>query len=148
MYLDAQNLFSDSQEVTATAISENVIDLGPVDDNTLQDLHGEPIYLVIQVTEAAAAAGAATVTFTLESDSTADLATSATTHFSSGAIGKADLTLGAQPVVVALPKGDYERYLGVRFTVATGPLTAGEFDAFLVKDIDNWRAYASRSVIN
>jgi hypothetical protein len=41
-----------------------------------------------------------------------------------------------------LPAGNYERYLGVRYTVAAGPLTAGAFDAFLTTDVQAWRAYA------
>jgi hypothetical protein len=44
---------------------------------------------------------------------------------------------------VKLPAGEYERYMGVRYTVASGPLTAGNFDAFLVKDLAKFRAYAS-----
>lgn len=145
MIRDTQNEFSDSQAVTATAISTNVYDTQSEDQsNTVVDLGaGGDLYLVVEVDAAATAAGSATVTFTLESDSTANLATSATTHFSSSAIGKADLTIGARPVVVKLPAGDYERYLGVRYTVGTGPLTAGAFSAYLVDEVNLNKAYAS-----
>lgn len=130
MILDERTEFSDAQAVTSSAISD-VIDLGATP--TLRSLGaGEPLYLVISCDEAAAAAGAATVTFSLESDSTADLATSATVHAATAAIGKAALTLGSTVAVIPLPVGaTYERYLGVRYTVATGPLTAGKFSAFL-----------------
>jgi putative aminopeptidase FrvX len=130
MILDERTEFADAQTVTATAISD-VIDLGATP--TLRSLGaGEPLYLVVSVDEAATAAGAATVTFSLESDSTADLATSATVHAATAAIGKAALTLGSTVAVIPLPvAATYERYLGVRFTVATGPLTAGKFSAFL-----------------
>jgi len=140
MFLDYENEFSDSQAVTATAISTNVLDLGSTP--TLRDIgQGIPLFLVIQVDTAATAAGAATVTFSLESDSTADLATSATVHWTSSAIGKATLVAGYMVIAMALPMGDYERYLGVRYTVATGPLTAGAFSAFLTNDVQKWTAY-------
>lgn len=130
MILDERTEFSDAQAVTASAITD-VIDLGSTP--TLRSLQGgEPLYLVISVDESATAAGAATVTFSLESDSTADLNTSATVHWSSSAIGKATLVAGYTVAQVALPlTANVERYLGVRYTVATGPLTAGKFSAFL-----------------
>lgn len=136
MYVDSLAQFSDAQAVTATAISENVMDLGA--SPTTRDIgNGQPVYLVVQTQTTATDTGSdATLTITLESDSTADLATSATVHYSSGAIAFADFaTAGTQFVAVALPMGDYERYLGVRFTVAAGPLTAGNFDAFLTTDV-------------
>lgn len=147
MILDKQAEFSDAQAVTATAISTNVMDLGG--DPTLQDIGaGKELYLVVLVDTAATAAGAATVTFSLESDSTADLATSATTHITTTAIGKASLTAGAVVLIQALPPDDYERYLGVRYTVATGPLTAGKFDAFLTETPDTYRAYPDNATLS
>lgn len=143
MYLDAQNEFSDAQAVTATAISTNVIDLGAT--NALKDIGtGEDIYLVVQTQTAATDVSSdATLTVTLESDSTADLATSATVHFTTGVLPFATFSpAGAVLACVKLPKGDYERYLGVRYTVAAGPLTAGNFDAFLTKDVEAVKYYA------
>lgn len=139
MLLDKQEEFSDSQAVTASVISTNVIDLTQGTANlTLIDIgQGESVQLVIQVDTTVTAAGAATVVFSLESDSTADLATSASTHWQSAAIGKATLVAGFEVARFKLPSGvpsNYERFLGVRYTVATGPLTAGAFSAFLVKD--------------
>jgi hypothetical protein len=142
MIQDLQTIFSGAvsaagvrsgQTVTSTAISTNVLDLRQAATPALVDegFTGEPLYLVVQVGTAATAAGAATVTISLESDSTADLATSATVHFTTAAIGKATLIAGYTAVRIPLPLGDYERYLGVRYTVATGPLTAGDFFAFL-----------------
>ena len=134
MILDERTEFADAQVVTATAISE-VIDLGATP--TLRALALQNLYLVISTDVAAAAAGSATVTFSLESDSTADLATSATVHYSSAAIGKASLGAGTVPVKIPLPiDATYERYLGVRFTVATGPLTTGSaFSAYLTPTV-------------
>lgn len=149
MILDAHNEFSDAQAVTATAISTNVIDLGPVTDNTLRDIGtGEEMYLVVLTQTAATDTGSdATVTVTLESDDNVGL-TSATTHYSSGAVAFADFSAaGSVLACVRLPAGDYQRYLGVRYTVGAGPLTAGNFDAFLTKDVQKWKAYARRGDI-
>lgn len=143
MYLDKQAEFSDSQAVTATAISTNVMDLNTAFNyNTGVDIgSGEDIYLVVQVDAAATAAGAATVQITLESSAAAGL-TSSIVHFTSANYALTDMTAGKTLFVVKLPGGTYLRYLGVRYTVGTGPLTAGSFSAFLTKDDQSWRAYA------
>lgn len=145
MILDVQNEFSDAQAVTSTAISTNVLDFGGT-LNTLKDMgSGRQVWLVIQTqTTCTDTSSDATVAFTLESDSTADLATSATVHVSTGAVAFAGYaTAGTVVTCVALPAGKtYERYLGVRYTVASGPLTAGKFDAFLTLDPQKWSAYA------
>ncbi|MCR1002042.1 MAG: hypothetical protein NQ081_05375 [Enterobacter cloacae] len=143
MWIDKQLEFSDSQAVTATAISTNVVDLNTAFNyNTGVDIGtGEDVYLVLQVDAAATAAGAATVQITLESSASAGL-TSSTVHFTSANYALTDLTAGKTLLSVKLPSGTYLRYLGVRYTVGTGPLTAGSFSAFLVKDIQAWRAYA------
>lgn len=147
MILDAHNEFSDSQAVTSTAISTNVLDLGPVADNVLRDIgQGEPVWLVVTTDVAATDSGSdATLTVSLESDSTANLATSATVHFTTGAMAFAAFSpAGTVLTAVRLPAGNYEQYLGVRFTVASGPLTAGTFSAFLVRDPNLFRTYAKR----
>ncbi len=148
MYVDKQLEFSDSQAVTATAISTNVADLNPAFNyNSGVDIGtGEDVYLVIQTDVAATAAGAATVSVTLESSAAAGL-TSSTVHYTSPTWQLSDLTAGKTLTMVKLPSGTYLRYLGVRYNVSTGPLTAGAFSAFLVKDIAAWRAYARNYTI-
>ena len=124
------------------------MDLG--DDNTTRNIgSGEPVYLIISTqTTCTDTSSDATVTFSLESDSTADLATSATVHYTSGALAFATYaTAGTTVVAIRIPPGDYERYLGVRYTVASGPLTAGKFDAFLTHDAGIYRSYADRQAI-
>ena len=149
MIIDGENEFSDAQAVTSTAISTNVIDLGAT--NTLKNLgNGGPIYLVIQTqTSCTDTSSDATVTFSLESDSTANLATSATVHWTSGALAFATYaTAGTRVATIALPwSKTYERYLGVRYTVASGPLTAGAFDAFLTLDPQAYDSYANNYVV-
>ena len=144
MYIDQNLEFSDAQAVTVTAISTNVYDtlsmgaggsataIGP---NTSLDLgqSNEPLYLVVQTAVTCTDVSSdATLTISLESDSTANLATSATVHFTTAALAfAAYATAGTRLITIALPSGAYERYLGVRYTIASGPLTAGAFDAFL-----------------
>ena len=145
MILDTQELFSNNQLITATAISTNVYDTNPVaGPNVLQNIgtNGD-IYLEVQTNAAFTAGGAATMTITLESDSTADLATSPTVHYSSGPIALAGLTANTRVLAVRLPEGSYERYVGLRYTVATGPMTAGGLDAFWTTDVIATRDYAS-----
>lgn len=125
---DNELVFSDAQAVTTTAISTNVVDLTVAG----QPIHqGMPLYVVISVPTTVTADGAATVTFNIEADSAVGLDATPTVLYTSGAIGKAALTAGSKPVEVAIPKGiaATDRYLGIRYTVATGPLTAGAFDA-------------------
>jgi hypothetical protein len=97
---------------------------------------GEDAYLVIQVNTAPTSGGAATVAFEFVSDAQAALATdgTATTHWTSGAIAIAALTVGRR-FVVPLPAGTaYERYMGLLQNVATAALTAGKIDAFITRD--------------
>ena len=154
MYVDTQTTFSDSQAITATALSTNVLDtvslglgggtnIGP---NTIIDQgNGEPIYLVVSTAVTATDAGSdATVTITLESDTSAGMASAPVVHYTTGAIAFASFaTAGTTLIAVALPMADYKRYLAVRYTVASGPLTAGAFDAFLTTDVQRTKAYKS-----
>ena len=141
MIMDKFLEFSDAQAVTATAVSTNVVDLYPLGNNTVTNLTrdigtGENIYLVVNTLTAATDTGSdATLTITLESDDNTSMS-SPTVHFSTAALAFAAFSpAGTALVKIKLPAGAYERYLAVRYTVANGPLTAGTFDAFLVKDV-------------
>lgn len=144
MHTDALLKLSDSQAVTSSAVSENTIDLG-----TARDLGpGGELYATFQVNEAATASGSATVTFQIISSAAANLG-SPTVLVQSDAIGKAELTLGK---VFSIPMGNAilaaqklgQRYLGVQYTVATGPLTAGKFTAYITLDaVTDVKSYAS-----
>jgi hypothetical protein len=151
MYVDKQAEFSDSQAVTATAISANVMDLvsNASGKNPIRDIGtGQDVYLVVLTAVAATDTGNdATLVVTLESDDNVGL-TSATTHFSTGALAFAAFSpAGTVLAAIKLPSGNYERYLGVRYTVAAGPLLTGQFDAFLTTDINAYRAYARNYVV-
>jgi hypothetical protein len=154
MILDTQSEFSDAQAVTATAISTNVLDLfsvlggagASISPNARIDVgDADFLYLVVQTQTAATDVGSdATLTVTLESADDAGLTTNPIVHFSTGALAFATFSpQGTQLVKMRLPKGLYRRYLGVRYTVGAGPLTAGNFDAFLTPSVDNQRPYKS-----
>lgn len=151
MFIDKQNEFSDSQVVTATAISTNVIqtlhDSGAdTNPNLTQNLGGfQGAFLVVQVDEDFA--GGTSIAVSLESDSTANLATSPTVHFASGAIPLASLVKGTL-LVIPLPFGEYERYLGIRYTVVGTMTGGGALSAFITRDVQNWRPYATGSAPN
>lgn len=151
---DIYDTFSDAEAVTVTAISDTKVAVkgytGVSQNNTVVDLGnlGRPLYLVLACDEAATADGAATVTFALVSDSVASLDSSPTTHITTGAIGKASLTPALFKRAYALPQGSYEKYLGIQYTVATGPLTAGKFSAYLTDAVDSTiKVYAMGSEI-
>jgi hypothetical protein len=149
MILDSLLELSDAQAVTATAISSNVVDLGPVTDNVTRDIGtGADFYLVLSVDTAFATSTSAVLTAALVSDSTVNLATSPTTHATPiAALATASLAAGAQ-FVVKLPPGSYEQYVGIQYTVGVGSFTAGKINAFLTTDAQAYRAYADRQPIS
>jgi len=146
MILDERNEFCDATSAVlaiGNAIIGDVIDLKPstTNPNTLVDLEGSCMYLVIQV-DTTFVGATSTTKFELASDSTADLATSKTVHYATPAIPVATLVAGYVVCAVELPSGSYERYLGLWETVATANVTAGKINAFLTSDPALWRAYA------
>lgn len=125
--IDVQALFSDKQVVTTTAVSTNSYDTLATRRNL-----GRTGQRVRFTTDAAVtAAGAATVTFEVIQADDAALTTNVTVIASSGPIGKAALGLGTSGFDVSMPDTT-QRYVGARYTVATGPLTAGTFTAAIV----------------
>ena len=144
MMTDALLQLSAAQAVTATAVSTNAIDLG-----TARDLGvGTNLFATFGVDVAALAAGAATVTFQIISSAAANLGTP-TILAQTDAIGKAELTLGkvfSIPLNAAILAAQRlgQRYLGVQYTVATGPLTAGSFTCHVTLDrVTDVKSYAS-----
>ncbi len=139
MILDERTEFCDATSAVlniGNAIIGDVIDLGA----TLQDIgNGQPVYLVIQVNTAFVGTNS-TTTFDLCSDSTANLATSKTTHVSTGAIPVASLVAGFTKILALPIEATYERYLGLWETVATANVTAGKINAFLTTTPAKWTA--------
>lgn len=135
--IDRQTLLSDEQAVTTTAFSTDQYDLGA--GSPSRNIGRIGLRAVFTVDVAATADGAATVNFEIGHADDA-----AGTNFAplaaSGVIGKAALTVGAVPFDVPLPDSS-KRFIMGRYTVATGPLTAGKFSLALLRGSDHQRAY-------
>lgn len=130
MILSAQQLFSDDQAITATAISTNVVDLGVADTPyggkaaLKQDVgKGTPVPILIQVTEAFNTL--TSLTITLETGATTSLGT----VLNSEVVTLANLIVGKQTFMQFLPNGVTSRYLGVRYTVTGTSPTLGKVTA-------------------
>lgn len=127
----------------ATSVIGDVVDTQIGTANTLQNLGVQPIYLVVVAATLIDLAGTSTLQYFLSSDSTADLATSATDHITSEQFS-ADVAAGTVILAQALPtQATYERFIGIRQIIGTADLTAaGTINAFLTLDVDRWVAYA------
>lgn len=136
MILDAQLLFSDAQAIASTDVSTNIIDLGPLTENTARDIgSGEELFLVVSAQAAFSASTAATLTVTLQTHSASGFSAN-TVLFSGSALSSATLAATGPHIITRLPVSDsWARYIRLSYTVATGPFTAGALDAFLTKDI-------------
>jgi hypothetical protein len=141
MIIDSRNEFCDAVSLNTgaagTYLIGSQIDLGT---DGVNDVDG--VYLVVNVDTAATSGGSATLQITLASDASAAIATdgSATVHYSSAAIAVASLTAGTYVAKVELPKGTYERYLGILQVTGTAAFTAGKINAFLTNDPYTWKS--------
>lgn len=148
MFTDKLTTFANGVALnTGGAGTYNIGDL--INMENLRDLgQGNPIYLVISVSEAATSGGSATGQFRLVSDATSTVSTTtATVHATSAAHAVADMTAGASLFVIALPQEGvaYEQYIGIQQITGTAAFTAGAIDAFLTHDVAAWKAYADAS---
>lgn len=164
MILDERTEFCDATSVVLTAGSawQNIGDVvdrqavtgagAAAPGNVTVDLGaGQPIYLVIAVTTGVIAAGAGTIDFRLVSDtsdnpphvSTSTVHWTSSSYVTSSASPSANLPAGTRVVAVALPSGDYERYLGIQCRVQTQNTSAGAIDAFLTLDYNRVKHYVN-----
>ena len=130
------SIVSSAQAVTATAVSTDSIDLQQARDIGQGTATHANVVAITSVT----AAGAATVTIDVIVADDAALTSNVVVLCSSRAYTKTELTVvggtgtqRTQPISVLLPPNLHslgKRYLGVRYTIATGPLTAGTFNAW------------------
>jgi hypothetical protein len=122
--------------ITVSADSSNILDLL----NARDLFHGEEkLVIVLTVGTAFAAVGAATLTVALQSS--ADNITY-NNLIVSDAIPKANLTANSRfmlplPSYLANPQALLPRYLKLRYTVATGPFTAGTIESDLTLSPDH-----------
>jgi hypothetical protein len=114
--------------------------LGDVIDLTEEVDQGEgyPLYLVIKI--GTATAGGTSIDFQLITADNAALSSGDVTLYSTGAIATAAMTAGATVAMIAIPKADYKRYLGMKIT-EVGTFSAGTIKAFITQDPPAWRAY-------
>lgn len=157
MILDAQTQFSDSQALTATALSTNVYDLKV--SGALGT--GEAMAVVINIEVAAdQTTGDEDYTFAVEFGSdaamTTDLQEVAVRTYESGTptapAQNADLLVSGYKVVLPIPPSgldDVNRYLAVRYTLA-GTSPSVTVSAYLTPQsaIDNYAAYANGYTIS
>jgi hypothetical protein len=132
MILSANQLFSDDQAITATAISTNVIDLGlpGTPFGGVAPLHqdvgkGAKIPILVQVTEAFNTL--TSLTITLEVSAAAGLTSPVV--LAEETVLLADLIAGKQMFNQVVPDGADLQFLGVRYTVTGTPPTLGKITA-------------------
>lgn len=156
MYLDSRTEIADALAMNTGAAGTynigNVIDTRSfgsggstyTDPNVTKDFEGSELYLMIQIDTTATSGGSATAQFQLVSDSTSTISTDGTQsiHYIGPAVAVASLTAGYLYCCVPLPRGSYERYVGVQQVTAVAAFTAGKINAFLVDDPALYRAYA------
>lgn len=126
--LDTQALFSDAQAITATAFSTNVYD--KIAARTFFG-RGRPMQLLVVVTTLFTSAGATTMTVELVHADDAALTVNVTSAWITTPYAKVGTwdTAGTIIPVPMVPFNDTRRYVGLRYTVATGPWTAGNLTA-------------------
>lgn len=148
MILDERGEFCDATALNTGAAGSylvgDVIDLGMADNGAGDS---DDLYLCINVDTAVTSGGSGTYAFKLCSDAQAAIAVdgSQTIHFATALIPKATLIAGYQIAAVKLPRGTYERYLGIVQETAVAAATAGKINAFLTKEVPVIKAYDSPS---
>lgn len=120
MILDTQNLFSDDQALTATAVSTNVIDLGAGGTPAIgasalgrQIGLGEPVEVLVQLTVDSGGTSP-TLDVDLQQDTTAAFS-SATVIASAAQI--AGGSAGDRASIQWIPHGQSERFLRLNYTL-------------------------------
>ena len=148
MFLDKRSEFCDAAALNmgaaGTYLIGNVMDIGM---SGLDLGQAGNFYLVIQVSTTATSAGNATATFKLCSDTQAAIATNGTakTHIVTETFTLAGLNIRKTVYAAPLPRGVYDRYLGLLQVTGTAAFTAGGINAFLTTDPNGWRAYPDAS---
>lgn len=143
MILDAHNLFSDAQALTAAAASTNLIDLGVAREIG----NGRQLSIFLNVDVALTDASSdSTVTVTLETDDNEAFssATSAATMFTIAATAAAGTTYSYKiPDSLSL-----ERYIRVYYTMNNGNLSTGTVTCGIVMDRQAQKIYADGFTIS
>lgn len=146
------NTVGTPQAITATAASDNVLDLKVGRDIGVGD--DPAMKLAIYVTTTFTAGGAATLTIQAQgAPDNAGVPGTYVTYAESRAYALADLVAGAKLFPIDWPHRDpshavtLPRFLRLNYVVATGPMTAGALDAKLVLDRQDSTIYPAGLVI-
>lgn len=143
MLVDAQNLFSDEQAITAAAASENLIDLGEARDIGT----GENLFVVLIVDTPLDDSGddsAVAVTLQTDDNSSFNSAVDKQTLFTIPAVS----AKGTKFIARIQPDACNEQYARLYYTPSNGNLSAGAVTAFITHDIDKYVAYADNITIS
>lgn len=143
MILSKNLILAENQAITATAISQNVIQwntvgIAPYEAAAIaRNLGaGTEIPLLMQVTEAFATL--TSLTITIETADDAALSSGAVVLGSSGAIAAAALVLGYRPTFTRfVPDATMKAFFGLRFTVGGSNATAGKITAAVATEVQS-----------
>lgn len=143
--MDMESMFSDAQAITASAASENVIDLGApgtpmhAAGAITQDIgRGRPIPVLIQVVEDFATLTSLQVTLEVDADNSWGAGN--VKVLDSLDVGVADLVAGKKFNPFYIPEETNLRYVRLYYTVTGSNATAGKITAGLVFGRNNWVA--------
>ena len=129
MILDKENIFSLDQAVTATALSADMVDLGPGDTGP-----AEQASLFVNAGTAFAGTGSLVVELTTADElNAAGTALDSPTTVATFPVSNDQLTEGGKLVGARLPHG-MKRYARLHYRV-TGTVSAGQVTAGLVWDV-------------
>lgn len=132
MLLDLESIFSNSQAITTSTVSENIVKLASTTHNMTEVSFGVPIPLLIQVEEAFA--GCTSLQVDVQTSDTEEFE-EVTTLVSSDAVNVDKLTSGYKFPINYIPKGNLG-YMRLYYTV-DGTATAGTITAGVVAAHDN-----------
>ncbi len=146
MILDNDLIFSDAQDLSQAAgtyVSTNALDNGaaqtaPGGYGTIRKdiLRSGFLKVLIQVIEAFASGGSATLIVQLVQADDAALSSNVEILAQTRTLALAELAAGARIGLQATAGGLNQRYLGLRYVIGTATTTAGTITAGLVHDLD------------
>lgn len=129
MITDRELTASDEQVITVTAVSTDAIAL----DGLYMGRSGDNFRAYAQVDQTFTAGGAGTLTIEVIQATNGALTTSVDSLYTSGAIALAGLVAGGKAFEVDIPMPKNTKgFVGFRYTVGTGPMTAGKITAGFV----------------
>lgn len=144
MYVDAQDLLSDAQAFTGTAVSTNGRDTAAAGNDITE---GEPLGIGITV-DVAADATTGDETYQFDAIQSAAAALTSPDVLASRIIAAASLSLGSRHVLPIPPGSKTKRYLGLQLTLGgtTPTITITAFIAPL-SFLGGWKAHAKGATV-